>query len=42
MQGVAIQAEATQKNGAVVKANISPFSTPQKKHKLDGKQLDAL
>jgi hypothetical protein len=30
------------KNGAVVKANISPFSTPQKKHKLDGKQLDAL
>ena len=42
LQGVAIQAEATQKNGAVVKANISPFSTPQKKHKLDGKQLDAL
>ena len=34
--------DATQKNGAVVKANISPFSTPQKKHKLDGKQLDAL
>ena len=33
---------ALAKNGAVVKANISPFSTPQKKHKLDGKQLDAL